>query len=883
MKKIFPLLVGLVLLASCHRDPHFITDKDYRSEVHGDFEERMAQFPMLEVRLDTLSAMEREAMEFLYAYMPLSDLADYEPQFYLDQVRYAFKAREEMPWGKDIPEDVFRHFVLVYRVNNENLDTARMVMFRELKERVGGMSMEEAALEVNHWCHEHVAYRASDSRTSAPLATMRTSLGRCGEESTFAVTALRAVGIPARQCYTPRWAHCDDNHAWVEVFVDGEWKFLGACEPDPRLNMGWFSVPSTRCMMVHSKAFGKYKGDEEVVKRTGLYSELNLLSHYAPTRRVTVTVQNEEGKPMEGAQVKFKLYNYAEYYTLSAQLTDAEGKASLTTGLGDLLIWATDGERYAFEKLDVRQDSTMTLQLGAPASCRQAGETPALQFEMVPPAAGEPKVVATEEETAANARRLAYEDSLRNAYTATFPTKDNYKQLLKPNINITDEQAWGIIHKSEGNYAEIAKFINNHCDSVKVWYYSAGFDFGLVCEERFEYTPHLYDYLCTFSDKDLRDITANVLESHYAITGDEYLLYVQKGILPARISNEMVRPYRKELARFKGMTAEEIRQWTLDSIVFDDTSNYYNCPVSPVGVYKLRRADSHSRDIFFVAACRAAGVPAYLDNATNELFVYSTAGWNRITFGESSSAAAFRSPATLTLSYRGKEPAKPVYWPHFTLAKLENGDLRTFDFENDPRMEWRTVSGERRTDALDLEPGVYCLSTGNRYPDGAVRSRMEFFEVKAGERVTKEVVILPLLARTDELGVVDKNLELFDGVALWDYAGKEGMLYVNLGEYSEPSKHLIVELRQLQKEMAAWGGMTFMVGPTTIGMTGWGLVNTDFAYQKGLLEQRICEAAKLGKVEYPLVALIDKDGHILYHSTGYKIGVVEQVLKATKK
>ena len=33
-----------------------------------------------------------------------------------------------------------------------------------------------------------------------------------------------------------------------------------------------------------------------------------------------------------------------------------------------------------------------------------------------------------------------------------------------------------------------------------------------------------------------------------------------------------------------------------------------------------------------------------------------------------------------------------------------------------------------------------------------------------------------------------------------------------------------------------------MVGPATIGMTGWGLVNTDFAYQKGLLEQRILEA-----------------------------------------
>ena len=185
---------------------------------------------------------------------------------------------------------------------------------------------------------------------------------------------------------------------------------------------------------------------------------------------------------------------------------------------------------------------------------------------------------------------------------------------------------------------------------------------------------------------------------------------------------------------------------------------------------------------------------------------------------------------------------------------------------------------------ISLEPGTYCLSTGNRYPDGAVRSRLEFFEVKAGEKVTKEIVLLPLLARTDELGMVDKDLELFDGVALWDYAGKEGMLYVNLGDYSEPSKHLVVELKQLQKEMKQWGGMTFMVGPTTIGMTSWNLANTDFAYQKGLLEQRICEAAKLGgNVSYPLVALIDKDGHILYHSTGYKIGVIEQVLKAAGK
>ena len=880
MKKILLLTIGVVLLVSCHRDPHFITDRAYRNEVHADFEARMAEFPMLHVQLDTLSRMEREAMEFLYAYMPLNDLADYAPEFYLDQVRYAFKAREEMPWGKDIPEDVFRHFVLVYRVNNENLDTARMVFYRELKDRVGGMSIEEAALEVNHWCHEHVAYRASDSRTSAPLATMRTSLGRCGEESTFTVTALRSVGIPARQCYTPRWAHCDDNHAWVEVYVDGEWKFLGACEPDPRLNMGWFSVPSTRCMMVHTKAFGKYKGDEEVVKRTSMYSELNLLSHYAPTRRLTVTVIDGNADPVEGAQVKFKLYNYAEYYTLATVTTDAEGKASLTTGLGDLLVWATipsaDRPLFTFDKIDVRQDSTLTLRTDYAYDLNY--DQAVKVFEMVPPVAGAPKVVATEEETTANAKRLAYEDSLRNAYTAMFPTKENYKQFMKPNPNLTDEQAWEIIHKSEGNYAEIVNFLNNHTEENSA---IAGETEAtcIGCFGGFIISWNaFYDYLCSFSDKDLRDITAEVLETHWAVPpmhpmANEYGPY-RKGVLPARISNEMVRPYREELACFKGMTAEEIKQWVMDSITIDDSSNYYNCPISPVGVYKLHRADSHSRDIFFVAACRAADIPAYLDNATSTIYVWEDAAWAVKGFKDLKDSKNLKA-ARLTLTYRGKEPAKPVYWPHFTLAKLENGDLRTFDFEDDARMAKFPAT-------IELEPGVYCLSTGNRYPDGTVRSRMEFFDVKAGEKVTKEIVILPLLARTDELGVLDKNLELFDGVELWDYAGETGMLYVNLGDYSEPSKHLVVELKQLQKEMKQWGGMTFMVGPASIGMPSWNLVNTDYAYQKGLLEQRICEAAKLGKVEYPLVALIDKDGYILYYSTGYKIGVVEQVLKAAK-
>ncbi|NJO70080.1 MAG: transglutaminase domain-containing protein, partial [Bacteroidetes bacterium] len=128
---------------------------------------------------DNLKDDEQQAMQFVYAYMPLSDLADYSSSFFLANVKRSLEAREATAWGSTLPEDVFLHFVLPLRVNNENLDSFRLVMYPEIMERIKGMNMKEAALEINHWCHEKVNYRGTDSRTSAPLSTIKKSFGRC--------------------------------------------------------------------------------------------------------------------------------------------------------------------------------------------------------------------------------------------------------------------------------------------------------------------------------------------------------------------------------------------------------------------------------------------------------------------------------------------------------------------------------------------------------------------------------------------------------------------------------------------------------------------------------------------------------------------------------
>lgn len=871
MKKIAIILCFLCAVCGL-KAQHFITNPEVREQVKQDYLKRM---DMLNARLEPLMRIfeneditteESEALQFLFAYMPLSDLADYDGEFFLMQTRKALEARDHFAWGKTIPEDIFRHYVLVYRVNNENLDNAREVFYEELKPRLAGLSMYEAALEVNHWCHEKAAYRPSDGRTSSPLATVKTALGRCGEESTFTVTALRAVGIPARQCYTPRWAHTDDNHAWVEVWVDGQWYFLGACEPDPELNMGWFAIPSTRTMMVHSNCFGKYTGAEEVTYQTDLFSRVNMLPNYTDTKKITITVKDERGNVVKGAKVRFKLYNYSEYYPIAGQTTDADGKASVTTGLGDLLIWATDGTHYGYQKMDIRETTELTITLN-----RIAGQEYVEELTIVPPAEKHDIVTASPEKTAANARRLQYEDSVRNAYISTFLTEKDASRVQ--NENLTQAQIGEILKKAEGNYAEVIKLMN----------------FNKTKEEGL----FLYEFITSLSDKDLRDLDAQVIQSHLThftsqnYTKEAYL----KGIISPRISNEGIRPWRNWLRKnmmseLKGdISWQSINKWICENIVLDNDGNYYNCPITPMGVYELRRADSHSRDIFAIACCRALDIPAYLDNATDYKYVWENGKWNYVDFyGTKFYESQATQCGTLTIDYQANSGIKPTYWTHFSIAKFENGDFVTYDFENDPRVANFPFS-------LELPAGYYMLSTGNRYSDGTTLSRLEFFNIESSKEVKKELTIRDLVQRDKTYGKIQTNFLVKNASKkVSELMGGKQTLVCFIDPTREPTKHLLKDIATLKADFEKWGGSIVFAIPSDklapdFKFKSWGLPQQSILIEdidNQWFENIIATTDQYFRDNYPVVFLINADGTITFKSEGYNIGTGNLILQSTK-
>lgn len=104
--------------------------------------------------------------------------------------------------------------------------------------------------------------------------------------------------------------------------------------------MGWFTEPARRAMLVHTKVFGDYRGNNEVVKRSENFAEINVVENYADVKKIVVKTLDENGQAVENASIDFGLYNYAEFYPIASKKTDEKGLAFLTTGLGQLLIWA---------------------------------------------------------------------------------------------------------------------------------------------------------------------------------------------------------------------------------------------------------------------------------------------------------------------------------------------------------------------------------------------------------------------------------------------------------------------------------------------------------------------------------------------------------------
>ncbi len=893
MKYKLLLLLTFPFLFSCQGN-HFLKENQYREQVESDFEQKKKLFAdqsLFDIFNQPLTTQEKEALEFLYAYMPLGDVTDYSGEYYLENIRSSFRTRKETAWGKNVPDLFFRHFVLPIRINNENLDNSRTIFYEELKDRIAGLSMMDAVLEVNHWCHERVVYKPSDSRTSSPLASVKTAYGRCGEESTFTVAALRSIGIPARQVYTPRWAHTDDNHAWVEAWVDGKWYFLGACEPEAVLNKAWFNDAAARGMLMHTKVTGAYNGPEEVMNVTPNHTEINVIDNYAPTARVDVKIVDEAGQAVENALVEYKIYNYAEFYSVARKRTDKEGQSFLSAGLGDLLVWASKEGKFGYRKISMGKDKNVTISLE-----HQAGDPIEEALDIVPPVPGTIPCEVSPEAAARNQERLVEEDEIRNKYVATFCNAEKSAALAKE-LNLDPEAVGKVMIASRGNWKEIESFLKNTPSGLM--------DLAM-------------ELLNTISRKDLRDTPESVLRAHLEPVpeGMDHDIYVQYVMNP-RIANELLTPYKQGLR--KHVTEKEkaalvadpalLAQIIAEQIMSGDEFNSAHIPISPEGVWRGKIADSPSRDLFYVAVARSLGIPSRVDGVTGKVQYLDGRNWMDVNFENMETCLSDKGSVTASFTPDKIFP-DPKYYSHFTIARItEEGTLQTLNFDEASDVSagdsWSTLLKK----PLRLDTGHYLLVTGARMASGKVLSEIRSFDIEKGKLSHTKLVMRQPKDEVQVIGNMDAEQKYLpitiEGIAGATTTGKgaeetsilstTGRGYFIIGiikNGQEPTNHALMDIAKYKKEFEKWSCKMLFLFPNEADAESF---NADYfpalpetlslgIDQEGKIAQMLANGTHLSSsTSLPIICIADSFGRIVFVSQGYSIGIGEQLMKTVSK
>ena len=240
-------------------------------------------------------------MEFLLARSPRSDSREPAYSLLLENCELALLTRELLPWGSVIPDSIFLRYVLPARVSQEPLTRWRPVFMQHVLPLVQGVNdLEEAVLIISDWSDSLTDYRPTQLRDQSPIVTWSSGIGRCEELTVFFMDALRSVGIPCRQVYTPWWLTVDGNHAWPEVWTPEGWKCLEHVSTESRLpRENWFTERAAASALILAMVCDSVDG---AVRYSSGVSFLPVTSSYARTGLLEIAD--------DSAEVWVNVFNY---------------------------------------------------------------------------------------------------------------------------------------------------------------------------------------------------------------------------------------------------------------------------------------------------------------------------------------------------------------------------------------------------------------------------------------------------------------------------------------------------------------------------------------------------------------------------------------------
>jgi len=840
--------------------------KEFNEKIEERLRRRISELG-LELLKDELAGLEdkedrdvMEALKYLYAYMPLSDIGDYKIETFLDFARHGAFLFNEGEFKGAANEEMFAEYVLGARINNEDIVENRKIFYDRVKSLIKGKTMKEAVIDINYWCSSKVTYRSTDGRTANPLTVYNNTYGRCGEESTFGVSVFRSVGIPARQVYVPLWSHCDDNHAWVEVWCDGKWYFLGACEPEDELNQGWFLNASKRAMMVHARCYNP-ELEKDVNEGVGIPVAVNALSTYAPTREIFVKVMNEAGEPFSGTKVYFKVINYSMPGEIAVTCTDEEGVTRLKTGRGSLLISAYEDGNYGEVLVDTAEDIQITLVLSPDGYKKTEGS-----FIMRAPSLVNSAKTENKAKSEASDTRKKEEAEKRAYKEASLFDREAAERTIKRFKGKDEEILSFALLKSCENQRELQKFISEKREIPDKW------KVGLID---------------SLPQKDYQDTEAETLFNHCLYTDeklfDKYPREIfYKYILCPRVDFEMIRPYRKFLSeRFEGAKVsniDEIRALfnEVDEKLKEKSEYEYSSLISSAyGAFSIGYASEKSKRVIFIQLLRSLGVPSRLNPNDRRMEVYLDDDFIAIEEEKESPKGSLELEFEAGVNWS--------YYDNFSILVYSEGEFKPLYLD----MEDIKKDGG----VLKLNAGTYRLITSNRLPNGNIFAKSVLAEVKEGESTKLSVAFY-------EAGINDmlsdypiRNIEFEtekkEKTSIGELTKDKNGIFIWLSAKAEPTEHILNELHDKKELFNKLKTKLHLVVKSKDELEDANIkrIAGELSNRDILFESFDTEAGKLARELYlepglyPLICVVDKEGRGVYGTAGYNVGTADMLLK----
>jgi hypothetical protein len=861
MKKIVIILVLSILFAVLYATEYTLEQRiDRYSGINA-----MGLKQMLKTTApDTL-----KYVQFLLENASPFDLAVLTPDFILTNIRLALETKE-LPYTKEIPEELFLHFVFPPRISQEPFENWRPIFYKELLPIVQNCkSLEEAAFLVNLWTAEKMAFKPTNGRDQAPLTTIKRGYGRCEECMIIYMAAARAAGIPCRPASVPYWNFTDNNHAWTDVWTTSGWKFIGAAEAANRLGETWFAETTTRATLVNSEAYGDFESPQKVKFENGV-TVLATTGDYAKTVKVTVSVVNEKGKPLIDARVMLYGASYGGEMPMMSLKTDASGIVKFPLGKGGVWITAYGDSLFGSSMLN-----TMNGDVNLMIICSKnqiLNEKFNIHFPLPSGRAGESygTPIINDFEHLCELSNLRRENRI-NSYK--HPTDFLAFYDVQPKEGETDS-----------TFTERREHYLSQCDQLagNADVYRKVFK----ANKKMSNAEDRCDLLCKMIEEwDVKELVELPDSSAIQTIVDLYL--PSKLAYPDSLWRENILKYTfstppcpengweavlyEKVKDLKGNdndeTVNNLVKWVDSQLIIDDdiTYTYFSGSITPLDFLNMKNVTPSGRIIMLASTLKLLQVPirwkGFLEYYDGREFI-------PIEEQKEKKEPVARKTRTLTVSVYvdGKKVKASAYENFFLAAMTEKGTVDDTYFDTKDKDLDCVVTFPEESEVSYYLEGMTRNSNGD--------AQVSIKSVKSKQDVYK----IELNTPKDYFDVSAKwsnktRKEMIHHAQKWAVSGGSKLLFIRASETSEPQQRMLAEMLGKKKEFAEKNCELVIYTENRN--------NDDIKDTEGLQLRTGIPIIneKLNIVDYPVLFLIGADNQILYSSRGYQMGMGSLLLK----